>query len=1177
MLKLPRRAISINKDKKSNRKMGLGHPHRRISTIDSNIFDLPIKLKDGKTVFFSLDTNQKKKKIPTNTYTKNNEFDDEIKLNQIDITFSSDSKIHNNQLPDNIQKKLRTNFKKAKAIFENNNKVRKAKQKLGMSTLLQKCNDISIEYYKKIQKEFKDFENKYFIKNDQKYNIYNFRINNESTIITQTDDAWNNLHKNIPDNKETLDSYLKKEFKQMAVDTARLSAHYTNGNELLLVDNDDFNNSRSRFEISQMILFFVYKIFTSKKIIYDKLQSSFSTKTFEEDTINSINQKIIQKFNDNTDLQTIKKDIKNHIKKTIDFKPLSIYQQDFLLSFSTIYLSTFDVEQNKFNLIDSIVLYTYIYIEKKLYDFFILTRVNKKERIKNNLLTLSIINLIDPNLFSQQIELIQAKDKNYYEKKYTNNKNQFLKSRIKKSFTYNRGESLINNPASFQSANNQAWFLSENLKYNLTSDKPFSVQEMYETFDKIDKNKLNQHHKLFLEEYKKMQNDNNNNVPYFQKRREWNDKDINTQFSNKDNISDVHDIIVNRFFMYTKMYGINMLLDNKHKNYHYLHDYLIDLHKNSHVSWLFYNIIHLKNIRTSLHYSASSKKFDILEFKNIIEYYKKSDAKLPDLQNIMDLNNYRMSKIPIYVDSIFTNEGLYYEAAYDKRIKSKFIHKIDFMNNYYINPLTTTFKETYVKHYNYFIERIQQKNGSIDNFLKNFKKLFHKNLILYKNGLLPDKDIDDIKKTNKGITIVNGFKDLWTTFKNDTRINVKENKIQDIKLIDQYKGWIDDYTSNSVDNSIEGIYHVDYTDFLIKVSEINNPKSDFFTVGDNRFKKQETNKLWPQYSGRPFIFINKKYQEDSNNIEIIKNTTDIKKILENTKGMFGSSLPTYWFNYSYLLNEDVVTKEKEADKKETNKNIKSIKEKLLEQKKQVENTSENIDQLNKQLDETKTSDDEIKTDDEPVPVLTKKEEILKNYGLKIENIKPDGDCLFEAFRRFLKTNKKEDPDIASLRKKIVEVITNEWDFFKNFIIGQKEEGIELYEDKDDYVKKMTATKPDPTAPRARFGDEPEITAFERLYNYKVQVLKWNPEQETMEEIRNFDKDKINDPNTLTLYNTGSKHYDYLRPIIQKGGSFYINKCKNHRHKKTRKFRLKLKLDGDWLHITKPKKKTRRKY
>ena len=62
---------------------------------------------------------------------------------------------------------------------------------------------------------------------------------------------------------------------------------------------------------------------------------------------------------------------------------------------------------------------------------------------------------------------------------------------MKKSFTYNRGESLINNPKSFKTATTHEWFMTENLKYNLTLEKPLTIEEMYDELNKKDKNRLN--------------------------------------------------------------------------------------------------------------------------------------------------------------------------------------------------------------------------------------------------------------------------------------------------------------------------------------------------------------------------------------------------------------------------------------------------------------------------------------------------------------------------------------------------------------------------------------------------------------------------------------------------------------------------------------------------------------
>ena len=205
-------------------------------------------------------------------------------------------------------------------------------------------------------------------------------------------------------------------------------------------------------------------------------------------------------------------------------------------------------------------------------------------------------------------------------------------------------------------------------------------------------------------------------------------------------------------------------------------------------------------------------------------------------------------------------------------------------------------------------------------------------------------------------------------------------------------------------------------------------------------------------------------------------------------------------------------------------------------------------------------------------------QLREMYNLKIDKIPEDGDCLFEAFRRFLVSQKTsiKVPSIALLRKEIASHVQKNWGTFGQFV------NTELYNDAEDYFKKMIAMKPDGKAPRARFGSEVEMKAFEELYkanNFKVQVLKWRNESQSFDELRDFKKDKINDSKTLTIYNTGDLHYEYLLPITQSGGgnNVYINKCKNHRHKRTRKFRIRFKNVGGWVHLNKPKKKTRRRY
>jgi hypothetical protein len=1193
-MSIPRRAIkNMNpfkkKDVKPKKIKGLGQPQRRIKTIKNSIFDIPMDLSDKRTIYFTAQPKNLNKQLNPSDFTEDNTYDNQIKLKELNFYISSDQPVHQNKTSNAKRKLLIQRYKQAKKRMAKNDALSLEKKNRNMSPLLQKCNNITIQYYDTIKKEFEDFQKKYFIDGTEN-NIFNFRLNdNKENINTMKE--WKSKHEN---ENNPLNIALKKEFNQIYVDLRRLPGLYSEPKKMFLVkDNiNDLTKSKSFFEIVQMQLFFVYTVYNNTQL-FNKLQNSFLNKRINDESIDEINQKIFQQFKNNNTIVDIEKNIREEIiSKLEDEKYQDIYGQEMQSSFSTIYLSTYD--DNKFNLVDAVVLYNYIYIEKKLYEFFITTRFDSKEKQKNYLLCLSLINLIDPNLFTQSIELIKAKDKNRYLKKYKKNNNDLLKTRLKDSFTYNKGENLINNPKSFQSAGTLDWFLSENLKYNATAEKELSIPQMYEEFQK---NKTpTAHQKYFIQQYDKKEDGIDIYFDTLLKSCS-DDKDKKTTFSNGDTSMDLYNGFLKMFMFEMSQYGLNLFMNNKHKDYTFLHDYLISLQNYGHISWLIYNIIHLKNNRTAL-FCDDKNKFHTNNLKKIIEIHteKKEEDRIPDtFKNLLDVNDYENADIIIAY--LFKTEGIY-NGKLTHICEKNHLHQIDFINNFINNPMTCNFNETYNKHFNFMIKRIlNNNNNSIDEFNDNFNTLFNKSLILYKNGYLDDNTLNEIKNKHKGITIVNNFDELLNKYNNDPRIFVKKNPAQNNDIIKNNKGWIGNYMQDSLINAFHGVYHVDSMHFLGKASQIIKPFPDFFKAkGDKRFTMNETNNLWPKYSGRPFIFINKEYYEDNQLVRFIKHSDEIVDIISKTKGLF-ANIPNYWFNYEYLFPETYIEHNNELTNAVDNNcsaykplpSTKKIADKTQEQKDQVDTTSKNVDELNKKLDdklgdETK-ADDETKTDetkahDEPAPVLTKQEEILKNYGLKIEKIEPDGDCLFVAFQKFLETNKKKVPDIASLRRRIVKEIKDHWEFFSPFIIGQEEAGKLLYKDKDDYGDKMTATQPDPNAPRARFGDEPEITAFERIYKYKVQVLKWNPEQETMEEIRNFDKTKINDSKTLTLYNTGSKHYDYLRPIIQKiqkGGSFYINKCKNHRHKKTRKFRLKLKLDGDWLHITKPKKKTRRKY
>ena len=247
---------------------------------------------------------------------------------------------------------------------------------------------------------------------------------------------------------------------------------------------------------------------------------------------------------------------------------------------------------------------------------------------------------------------------------------------------------------------------------------------------------------------------------------------------------------------------------------------------------------------------------------------------------------------------------------------------------------------------------------------------------------------------------------------------------------------------------------------------------------------------------------------------------------------------------------------------------------------------------------------------------------LRDMGLERVKVKDDGDCLFETFHHILgnrvpKIDAKEERilfkngPIMAIREDIVNWIAtpmslrdrmipgprenpeptkNNVDFWHQYGERIMEERNEedadkpMYKDVDAYRKCMTSIEPNPLNPRCQFGGIFEILAFEEMNNKEIQVIEWDGSNWIVPRdiVSTFGRDKKIDITKPTIiFDREKLHYDYARPIktTQSGGgnNVYINKCKNHRHKRTRKFRIRLKNVGDWVHVKKPKKRTRRIY
>ena len=262
-------------------------------------------------------------------------------------------------------------------------------------------------------------------------------------------------------------------------------------------------------------------------------------------------------------------------------------------------------------------------------------------------------------------------------------------------------------------------------------------------------------------------------------------------------------------------------------------------------------------------------------------------------------------------------------------------------------------------------------------------------------------------------------------------------------------------------------------------------------------------------------------------------------------------------------------------------------------------------------------------DYQPVTSPKGPDQQLKEMGLERVKVKDDGDCLFETFHHILghppvpKIDAEEERKayktgpIMTIREDITNWITtpissrkrtipgprenpepteNTVDFWHQYgdrILDERHEinaDKQMYPTMDAYKKCMTSIEPNPHNPRCQFGGIFEILAFEEMNNKEIQVIEWGGSKWIVltDFVRDFDRDKEIDITKPTIiFDREKLHYDYARPIktAQSGGgnNVYINKCKNHRHKRTRKFRIRLKNVGDWVHVKKPKKRTRRIY
>ena len=1238
-MSLPRRAIIHIGGKSKTHREQLSQ--RMLRTKETNLFHNTPPTDDH--FYFTIDLDDKN----NINVLKNEEIDNlletgqkrpkdlrEVKKINIQIASENEHQLIQKKLDKKQEVEILKRVKQAKNMMKKKQEGKTKRKGMGLSQILIDC-EMDIEYYNNIKIKFKQFEKKYYIqtKDDKhKYNPFRFSLNKDyKTPITfeHTGEGWaagiedwknhNNINKKDP---------LYKEWEQIARDMNRNLLNIETINKDAYFDENIWN-SQLIFYFSQLALFASYfynehdkKNVTKKNNMMghssfqkSKFYNDYIIKTYKEK--GSINEKEFQTFV-----------TKNMIKEERQEACCTIYAQEEFETFIGILFATTDPVNKKYNIIDAVALFTYIYHKQGIKFFYEnIFRVDKKKAYQNVLKVMTIFDIVDPFLFNDFFDVINKQDK----------KGKFWDKRL--------GETYIQYTNDFDSRKTSPWMESEKSKYDIFHDSSSkSMADIISDIKKLAEQELNKPLEALIKAHENSEKKEDipniititENEPYVKSKN---------YFSNGDTKIEMLRGLIKQILM--MFYGRGMyILHNKNpnENLHTMNHYYKSLYKYGVTGFILYVAIHLKNMRTAIHLIGKKNKWPI----QIIKGKKAWSSILDDflLNNVPDIvkkeNNLAYIGMLMCVpkNSPFS-------------VQREFGENTNFLFNVLINPLTTNVKETYIKHFDFFIDHIKNTNGSIKKYEEEWDKIFEKSLILYKNGYLEKERIETIKKNHKGITIVNNVNDIWKKHKNDNRISFKKNENHPGELLKKMdKGWLGDVKNDILRNALDGVYHICYNTFIRDVKKIIKPV----------IKNNTLTELWPKNSGRPFIFVNKIYMDDDDLKLKSVDVFDEKKTKKKLIGI-GKPLPNYWFNTKNMFTESSVELNKKLEpffKKMKDKNdtvtqddfkeiygtvitkiprpcrfsssesdvsISSIDSEEIEdlsnemrkiaeeQKKEQEKQQEEINKLQDNVQEVSNiiagkdddDDDNIDTkddsdsDDEEEPIVETKDETYKEkqkkikYMLKNEyraetHFVPDnGDCLFIALTNGLYFSGKKQSlnSDKKLRQDIVKHVMDNWADYQPFILIEQEDETKMYETKEDYENQMGQKWKTDTnikrKPRAHFGGNVEIQAFLKLYpEYKIQILKY--EHPNMVELPPFKKEDIGkerEKKIITLF-LSDLHYQNLTKIeTQSGGSnnVYINKCKNHRHNRTKKFRMKLKDIGNWIYLEPRKKKkyTRKKY
>jgi hypothetical protein len=827
--------------------------------------------------------------------------------------------------------------KSIKEKFSKDNKLKNERKEMGMGTLLQDLK-FPMKYYQNIQKEFDEFEKEFFfesndeIRPEEKLNILRFKLRDDYKLASSHDmnlqlsninkspneffNKWDKLNKLSP-NDSFIKKIMHKNFDQILKDIDRNLGSFVKTASKGFHEYD-FSHSKDEFwktpfyfYTAQLALFSQYYFLKHSNIdewfvdfnggalkrddpdgkeIKDSLKKTIYNAVING-KIKGINHSFIKKFAA-TKMKIPWENI-DHI---------ATYVQSDLNMFIKTIQSTSNINKKEFNIIDAAALHIHIFFKQKLRTFFHnnVEIKDKKYCLKYACKMMTMANFIDPYLFTEFWDYINNKWNTFYDR----DAEKWKSTGYPSIDTIKLGQLHMNHQKYKKFNPLRKWIDSEKNKFNVFRKKdedPFTLTEIINKIENMES--PNSHHEAFLNVSKKNKTDTlNYHVDgdtgkvslYFDDNRtkmSWWYQFVQISISEWSHASGL--LSIDQEFN-----GTN---ENSRLYMKYLYKYGID-------GCILFNLIHFKNIRTSINLNKKNPIHNLKELVDFDKYNKIPDVYNPTKEKVSFMNDLQFKTNNHWNHSIGDfnktvclqqlSEGLasgFYlsgrkpsvpydlKKSLDKQQANISEHKratlvIDTPNNpywnKYLNPLTCNLEETYGKHFDYCIEQIEKQHGSFKNFNEKFDQLFSSSLILYKNGFMDEHRLKEIEKNNPGITIVNKITDIWETYKDDERIYFPKNSDIDDNTLSHIEGFLGKFENNTLQHALDGIYHVDYNSFMKKANNLLVPfvpvsllrkknrnifSKDFEWKDDGRilYDAEKTKLLWPRNSGRPFIFINK--------------------------------------------------------------------------------------------------------------------------------------------------------------------------------------------------------------------------------------------------------------------------------------------------------------------------------